>query len=70
MAGKRIKVVRENETGRNQRFEDTRSGEQMSRRELVSRIENGQYPNYHVREVHGLKTPCSNPDGSDGNNLG
>lgn len=70
MSGKRIKVVDETESGRNQRFQDTRTGEEMSRGELVRRIEKGEYPHYHVREVNGVKTPCSNPDGSEGNNLG
>lgn len=69
MSGKRIKVIDETESGRNQRFQDTRTGEQMSRGEFVRRIENGEYPKYHVREVNGVKTPCSNPDGSEGNNL-
>lgn len=70
MAGKRVAVVEETETGRNQRYKDTHSGEQMSRSDFVRRIEQGQYPHYHVREVNGVKTPCSNPDDSQGNNLG
>ena len=70
MAGKRIKVVSESDSGRNQRFQDTRTGEQMGRSELVRKIEQGQYPKYHIREINGLKTPVSNPDGSEGNNLG
>lgn len=70
MAGKRVKVTSENATGRNQRFEDTRTGEQMTRAEFARRIEQGQYPNYHVREINGVKTPTSNPDQSEGNNLG
>jgi hypothetical protein len=70
MAGKRLKVTQESETGRNQRFRDTLTGEEMSRSEVVRRIEHGQYSNYHVREINGVKTPVSNPDGSEGNNLG
>ena len=70
MAGKRIRVVMESDSGRNQRFRDTRTGEQMSRSELVRRIEQGSYPNYHIRDINGVKTPVSNPDGSQGNNLG
>lgn len=70
MAGKRLKVTRESDTGRNQRFRDTRTGEEMSRSEVVRRIEGGQYENYHVREINGVKTPVSNPDSSEGNNLG
>lgn len=70
MAGKRIKVVSETDSGRNVRFQDTRTGEQMSRPQFVRKIEGGEYPKYHVRELNGLKTPVSNPDGSEGNNLG
>jgi hypothetical protein len=70
MAGKRLKVTRESETGRNQRFRDTRTGEEMPRSEVVRRIEQGQYKNYHVRKINGVKTPASNPDSSEANNLG
>ncbi len=70
MAGKRIKVVSESDSGRNQRFQDTRTGEQMSRANLVRTIEQGAYPNYHIRTINGVKTPVSNPDNSEGNNLG
>lgn len=70
MAGKRLKVTQESETGRNQRFRDTRTSEEMSRSEVVRRIEQGEYKNYHIREINGIKTPASNPDGSEANNLG
>ncbi|HUG39534.1 MAG TPA: hypothetical protein VMM12_03560 [Longimicrobiales bacterium] len=70
MAGKRIKVVEESGSGRNERFQDTRTREVLTRPELVRRIASGDYPNYHVREVNGVKTPVSNPDQSEGNNLG
>lgn len=59
MAGKRVKVVSETDSGRNVRFEDTRSGEKMSRAEFVKRIEAGQYPAYHVRQINGVDTPVS-----------
>lgn len=68
--GKRVTVTNETDTGRNTRFRDNRTGETLSRPELVSRIENGRYPNYHVREVNGVKTSVSNSDGSASNNLG
>ena len=68
--GKRISVTQESDSGRNQRFRDNHTGESLSRTELVRRIEGGGYPNYHVREVNGVKTPVSNPDGSSNNNLG
>lgn len=70
MAGKpRVSVTRETSTGRNTGFKDNRTGEQMSRGEFCDRIEGGKYPGYHVREVGGLRTPASNPDGSKKNNL-
>ena len=68
MAG-RIKVTQESDSGRNQRFCDTRTGEDMTRVQFVRQIENGQYPNYHVREINEVKTPVSNPDNTKNNNL-
>jgi len=67
MAG-RVKVTQESE-GRNQRFRDTRTGQDMTRAQFVKQIENGQYPNYHVREINEVKTPVSNPDETTNNNL-
>ncbi len=69
MARKRVTVTQETETGRNQRFHDNRTGADMTRAQFVSRIERGDYPNYHVREINDVKTPVSNPDGKEGNNL-
>lgn len=69
MAG-RVKVIEESGTGRNEQFVDTRTGERMSRAEFVRRIDGGQYPNYHTRVIGGVKTPASNPDDSENNNLG
>ena len=66
----RITTTSETERGRNTQFRDNRTHEQMSRAELVRRIKSGAYPNYHVRVVNGVKTPVSNPDGSESNNLG
>jgi hypothetical protein len=63
-------VTEENEAGRNLEFHDNKTGRNMSRAEFVRKIEDGKYPNFHVRVVHGLKTPASNPDSSEGNNLG
>lgn len=70
MAGKRLAVTSESDSGRNQRFRDTRTGEDMSRAEVVCRINNGEYPNYHNRNINGVATPVSNPDNSENNNLG
>lgn len=66
---KRVTVVKESDSGRNEKFRDNRSGTVMSRPEFVRKIEHGDYDKYHVRIVHGVKTPVSNPDGSEGNNL-
>lgn len=67
---KRIKVISESESGRNQRFRDNFTGANMTRAQLVREIERGNYPNYHVREINGVKTPVSNPDANRRNNLG
>lgn len=69
MAGKRVSVTRETDSGRNEKFRDNRTGQDMSRSEFVRKIEKGDYPNYHVREIDGVKTPASNPDTSQNNNL-
>ena len=69
MAFKRVSVTSEAETGRNTGFRDNRTGATMSRPEFVRQIEQGKYPNYHVRVINGVPTPVSNPDGSENNNL-
>ncbi len=51
-------------------FHDNFTGQEMTRARFVREIERGNYPNYHVRDVNGFKTPVSNPDGKEGNNLG
>lgn len=66
----RVQTTNETETGRNTQFKDTRTGQQMSRPEFVRQIEAGKYPDYHVRTVHGVKTPASNPNGREDDNLG
>ncbi len=67
---KRIKVTEENSSGRNQEFHDNFTGADMTRAGLVRAIESGTYPRYHVRVINGVKTPVSNPDGKNTNNLG
>jgi hypothetical protein len=67
---KRITVTQENSSGRNERFHDNYSGSNMTRNQFVREIEQGNYENYHVREINGVKTPVSNPDKSETNNLG
>ncbi len=67
---KRVSVTRESDSGRNQQFRDNRTGQQMSRPEFVRQIRQGNYDNYHVRNINGVPTPASNPDNSENNNLG
>lgn len=67
---KRITVTGESSSGRNLTFHDNYTGADMTRAQFVRQIENGNYQNYHVRDVNGTKTPASNPDKSTNNNLG
>jgi hypothetical protein len=66
---KRVTVTQESESGRNQRFRDNKTGRAMSRQEFVRKIDNGNYPKYHTRKINGIRTPVSNPDKSENNNL-
>jgi hypothetical protein len=70
MSRKRITVTQETNTGRNTKFHDNYTGTNMTRTQFVNQIESGNYNNYHVREINGVKTPVSNPDRSTNNNLG
>ena len=68
--GKPMKVTKESPTGRNLQFQNKNTGRNMSRSEFVTAIEKKQYQGYHTRKIHGIKTPVSNPDEKEGNNLG
>lgn len=71
MAGKgKFTVTRESDSGRNLRFRENRTGRELSRPDLVREIKGGKHEDMHVRRVHGVETPCTNPDGREGNNLG
>lgn len=70
MSRKQITVTRETTSGRNNRFHDNYKNKDMTRAEFVKRIEDGEYPKYHIREINQIKTPVSNPDKSTMNNLG
>lgn len=70
MVRKRVSVLSETSTGRNQKFHDNYTGAVMSRNQFVKAIESGKYDNYHVRVINGISTPASNPDKSSKNNLG
>lgn len=67
---KRITVTKESSTGRNESFHDNFTGANMTRSQFVRQIQQGNYDNYHVRTINGIKTPVSNPDRNKNNNLG
>lgn len=66
----RVTVNTESDTGRNLTFRDNKTGRNMNREQFVKSIEKGNYPDYHVRVINNIPTPCSNPDSSENNNLG
>lgn len=66
----KVKVTKESSTGRNTNFQDTSTDKSMTRAQFVKEIENGNYSDYHVRKINGLKTPVSNPNGKSSDNLG
>ena len=66
---KNVKVVEENEHGRNILFQKE-NGQKITDREFVLEINTGKWEGaYHTRNINGKLTPVSNPDGSEGNNL-
>ena len=69
MGRKRVSTTRESDSGRNENFHDNFKNTDMTRAQFVKEIENGNYDNYHVREINGIKTPVSNPDSTRNNNL-
>lgn len=66
---KRITVTSE-QNGRNETFHDNFRGNNMTREQFVQQIREGNYPNYHIRNINGVDTPVSNPDKTRNNNLG
>ena len=66
----RVKVIQENDSGRNERFKDCTNGNEMTRKQFVKEIKKGNYEKYYVRKINGLDTPVSKPDGKENNNLG
>ncbi|MBW3242480.1 hypothetical protein KUV57_07200 [Epibacterium sp. DP7N7-1] len=69
MSRKKITVTRETDSGLNTHFNVPGQGE-ITRGRLADQIERGQHDGYHVRRVHGRRIIASNPDESEGNNLG
>lgn len=70
MKNRRVKVIKENGSGRNERFKDCTNGNEMTRNQFVKEIKKGNYEEYYVRKINGLDTPVSKPDGKENNNLG
>jgi len=69
--GKTVRVTKETDTGRNTNFKDLKTGQTMTLDQFVKKIESGNYQDdYHIRNINNIKTPCSNPDKSENNNLG
>ena len=64
-----METIKETATGRNIKFLDRNNGQKMTRSQFVNKIENGQYQDYHISRINGLKTPVSNPDKNTNNNL-
>ncbi len=70
MGKQRVTVTSESDSGRNQRFHDNRTGQDMTRAQFVKEIRKGNFDDYHVRKINGLDTPASNPNAREGDNLG
>lgn len=66
---KRVEVTKETETGRNEKFRDNKTKEDMTLKQFVKKIKKDEYPEYHIRDINGVETPVSNPDGKKDNNL-
>ncbi len=66
---KPVIVLTEDENGRNQTFFDLVKKTVLTREEFVSQIEAQNYPGYSVKQINGVLTPVSNPDGRRSNNL-
>jgi hypothetical protein len=65
---RRVKVLSESATGRNEFFEDDQ-GRRMSRIEFVNAIKRKEYSGYTVRVINGVETPMSKADSDKTNNL-
>jgi len=66
----RVKTIKENDTGRNIRFQDIASKKEMTDKGFVRAIKKGDYDGYHIRKINGIDTPVSNPNGRESDNLG
>ncbi len=64
-----IIVLAEDEKGRNEIFFDLVKKQVFTRSEFVSLIQAKEYLGYTVKNINGVETPVSNPDGRRTNNL-
>ena len=61
MPGRAI-VLQESSQGENTRFRDMQTGVMMTRGEFVRAVEKGEYPDYHIEFIDGVKRPVLNGD--------
>lgn len=66
----KVSVIEESDTGRNKKFIDNKTKEEMTRAQFVKKIKDNEYDDYYTRKQEGLNTPVSKPDGKKDNNLG
>ena len=66
---KPVIVLKEDENGRNIIFFDMVKNIVFTREEFVTAIKSGNYPSYTIKDIKGLPTPVSKPDGRKTNNL-
>ncbi|MBQ1180615.1 MAG: hypothetical protein IIX63_00710 [Treponema sp.] len=66
---KRISVLKQSKTGRNELFLDNYTGEVFNRDQFVKKIKAGLYSGFVIRVIRGKETPVSKPDCIKSNNL-
>lgn len=64
----RLKVIEESETGMNEKFQDTVTGEILTREQVAENID--KYSDYQVIHRNGKAVIRSMPDFNSENNLG
>ena len=68
--GKCLRVIEESESGRNTRFLNEITGQELTAAEAIGAAKNGQFPEYDVIMCNGEETLRSKADGATANNLG
>jgi hypothetical protein len=67
---KPIVALTKSESGRNETYYDLLKRTSMTRDELVTLIQEGEYPGYSVKLIRGVATPVSKRDSRRANNIG